>query len=326
MPDDGTTQFSPEQIRALKRESSDGAAFDATTVSKVQSSWAKVMPISDAAAKLFYDRLFELDPSLRPLFKSDMAEQRKKLMKTLAVAVDGLNDVPRLLPVLKDLGVRHAGYMVQEPHYDTVGAALLWTLGEGLGDAFTADVEAAWTKVYGVIATVMKDAARDAAQSAPTTAPSKRQKRSAAAPAAAVAPPAASAVPPNPAPAAAPTHAVAVTSTEPAVRTFRLDTARELELNVALRLDAGPLVAAIERARRHEPPAVDRPRRPEPRVGRVAILSAVAGASATLLVAGQIASSLAELASWSTVLASITLACSAALTGYFWGRSDRRDD
>ncbi|WP_437653981.1 globin family protein [Sorangium sp. So ce1182] len=129
------------------------------TIELVQWSWAKVMPISDAAAALFYERLFTLDPAVRPLFKNDIAEQKKKLMQTLAVAVDGLNNLPKLVPVLQSLGVRHQGYMVAEHHYDVVGEALLWTLREGLGDAFSSDVEAAWKEVYGLIADVMKKAA-----------------------------------------------------------------------------------------------------------------------------------------------------------------------
>jgi hemoglobin-like flavoprotein len=133
-------------------------ALDAHTISLVQASWARVMPISDAAATLFYDRLFGLDPTLKTLFKNDMREQKKKLMQTLAVAVDGLRSVPRLVPVLEDLGARHAGYMVQDHHYELVGQALLWTLREGLGDDFTTEVEAAWTRVYVLVANVMRNA------------------------------------------------------------------------------------------------------------------------------------------------------------------------
>src|SRR6185369_3640916 len=96
---------------------------------------------------------------LRSMFKSDLASQKKKLMQTLGVAVDGLNSLDKLVPVLQALGVRHAGYMVQDAHYDTVGEALIWTLGEGLGDAFTADAQAAWRAVYRLVATVMKEAA-----------------------------------------------------------------------------------------------------------------------------------------------------------------------
>lgn len=136
-----------------------GGPFTARTIELVQKSWSQVLPISDAAATLFYERLFELDPAVRPLFKNDMREQKKKLMQTLTVAVDGLSNVGRLIPTLQALGARHAGYMVQERHYDTVGAALLWTLREGLGSGFTPEVEAAWTQVYGVVADVMKKAA-----------------------------------------------------------------------------------------------------------------------------------------------------------------------
>ncbi|WP_437677580.1 globin family protein [Sorangium sp. So ce131] len=144
-----------------------GSPISPRTIELVQRSWAKVMPISDAAAALFYDRLFELDPSVRPLFKNDMAEQKKKLMQTLAVAVDGLNNLGKLVPVLKSLGVRHHGYMVVDRHYDVVGEALLWTLREGLGDAYNSDVEAAWTEVYGLVADVMKKAAAEHVAGAP---------------------------------------------------------------------------------------------------------------------------------------------------------------
>lgn len=143
--------------------------FTARQVELVQKSWSQVLPISDAAATLFYERLFELDPNVRPLFKNDMREQKKKLMQTLTVAVDGLSNVGRLIPTLQALGARHAGYMVQERHYDTVGKALLWTLKEGLGNTFTPEVESAWTAVYGVVADVMKKAAaHQDAPAAPT--------------------------------------------------------------------------------------------------------------------------------------------------------------
>jgi hemoglobin-like flavoprotein len=139
----------------------------ARTIELVQASWASVLPIADVAATLFYDRLFELDPSLRALFKSDLGEQKKKLMLTLGVAVDGLRTPAKLVPVLQTLGVRHAGYMVVERHYATVGEALIWTLREGLGEAFTPEVEAAWAEVYRFVSTVMKQAAADAKRPAP---------------------------------------------------------------------------------------------------------------------------------------------------------------
>ncbi|WP_224248719.1 globin family protein [Hyalangium gracile] len=142
--------------------------LSARTVELVQQSWAQVLPISDAAAGLFYDRLFEMDPSVRPLFKNDMAQQKKKLMQTLGVAVDGLTNPQRLIPVLEQLGARHAGYMVQDHHYDLVGEALLWTLREGLGDGFTLETESAWKEVYGLVASVMRKAAASSAGTRPT--------------------------------------------------------------------------------------------------------------------------------------------------------------
>jgi hemoglobin-like flavoprotein len=128
----------------------------------VQNSFATVATIADDAAVLFYQRLFELDPSLRPMFRGDMTEQRKKLMQMLTAAVKGLDRLEQLVPVVKDLGRRHAGYGVEDRHYDTVAEALLWTLEAGLGRAFTPEVKAAWAAVYTLLATTMKDAAREA--------------------------------------------------------------------------------------------------------------------------------------------------------------------
>lgn len=124
----------------------------------VQDSWKLVQPISDKAAELFYARLFELDPALKPLFKGDMREQGAKLMKTIGMAVASLNDFQRLEPVVKALGQRHVGYGVKPAHYGTVGEALLWTLEKGLGDAATAEVLEAWAAVYGALAAAMIEA------------------------------------------------------------------------------------------------------------------------------------------------------------------------
>ena len=126
----------------------------------VQDSFKTIATIADDAAILFYEKLFELDPSLRPMFRGDMAEQRKKLMQMLTAAVKGLDRLEQLVPVVQDLGRRHARYGVAESHYETVGAALLWTLEMGLGKAFTAEVKDAWTAVYVLLASTMKDAAR----------------------------------------------------------------------------------------------------------------------------------------------------------------------
>lgn len=132
----------------------------------VKSTWGMVVPIADKAAELFYGRLFELEPEYKALFKGDMTEQGKKLMKTINIAVEALDDVEPLIPTLKQMGADHAGYGVKERDYNVVGAALLWTLEQGLGDAFTDEVKNAWGAVYEVLATVMKQGAAEAAEAA----------------------------------------------------------------------------------------------------------------------------------------------------------------
>jgi hemoglobin-like flavoprotein len=133
-----------------------------TQTALVQRSFAIIAPIADDAAALFYQRLFELDPSLRQMFPEDMTGQRKKLMQMLTAAVKGLDRIDQLVPVLQDLGRRHVAYGVTDAHYDTVGAALLWTLEMGLGKGFTRETKEAWATVYGLLATTMRDAARQA--------------------------------------------------------------------------------------------------------------------------------------------------------------------
>jgi hemoglobin-like flavoprotein len=128
----------------------------------VQGTWARVVPIKDTAAELFYNRLFELDPSLRTLFKGDMKEQGRKLMAMINVAVASLDKLDTIVPAVKDLGRRHAGYGVTPGHYATVAAALLWTLEKGLGDAFTPAAKEAWTQTYTVLANTMQAAAASA--------------------------------------------------------------------------------------------------------------------------------------------------------------------
>lgn len=125
----------------------------------VQTSWDKVVPISDQAAALFYGRLFEIDPELKPLFKSDIHEQGKKLMQMITMAVRGLSDPGKLIPAVEDLGRRHVGYNVRMKDYETVGAALLWTLEKGLGDGWTPAVKEAWVAVYTLLAETMRKAA-----------------------------------------------------------------------------------------------------------------------------------------------------------------------
>jgi len=132
------------------------------TIDLVQNSFKKVAPIAETAAEIFYTKLFELDPNLKPLFPSDkeaMKGQGNKLMTMLGSAVAGLSNLEKLVPILEDLGKRHVDYKVEASHYDTVGAALLGTLEAGLGDDFTPDVKTAWADTYTVMADVMKKAA-----------------------------------------------------------------------------------------------------------------------------------------------------------------------
>ena len=133
------------------------------SIKLVKTTWAQVVPIKEKAAELFYGKLFELDPGLKPLFKGDMPEQGKKLMMTINTVVNALDKIEPLVPVVQDLGRRHVKYGVKDKHYDTVAAALLWTLGAGLGEAYTPAVNAAWTEAYTLLATVMKAAAAEVA-------------------------------------------------------------------------------------------------------------------------------------------------------------------
>jgi len=148
---------------AAQPEPNGSSTISPEQIALVQETFKAVLSIKDAAADLFYSRLFEDDPSLEALFPTDLTEQKQKLMSTLAVAVGGLNKLEDIVPVLQDLGVRHAAYGVKPEHYDTVGGALLWTLEQGLGEAFTPEVKAAWTEAYMIMAETMKEAAAEVA-------------------------------------------------------------------------------------------------------------------------------------------------------------------
>lgn len=131
----------------------------------VQETWRQVVPIADVAASLFYGRLFVIDPSTRDLFAGlDLESQKKKLIRALAMVVGSLDHVEELAPTIADLGRRHVGYGVRDAHYDSVGTALLWTLEQGLADAWTAEVQEAWTAAYGLLSGVMRDAANEATE------------------------------------------------------------------------------------------------------------------------------------------------------------------
>ena len=126
----------------------------------VTETWQHVRPIADAAVASFYERLFAIDPSTPALFAGvPMERQRQKLAQALDAAVNGLRAPDALVPVLQELGRRHQRYGVTDAHYDSVGAALLWTLEQGLGAAWTAEAAEAWTAVYGLVAGTMREAA-----------------------------------------------------------------------------------------------------------------------------------------------------------------------
>ncbi|TPQ26746.1 hemin receptor [Bradyrhizobium guangdongense] len=129
--------------------------MNAAEIKLVQDSFAKVAPISEQAAVIFYDRLFEVAPSVKAMFPADLTEQRKKLMATLAVVVGGLSNLETVLPAASALAKRHVAYGAKPEHYPVVGSTLLWTLEKGLGDAWTPEVASAWTAAYGVLSNFM---------------------------------------------------------------------------------------------------------------------------------------------------------------------------
>ncbi len=129
----------------------------------VKDSFAKVVPIAPQAAELFYGKLFEIAPEVKPLFKGDMTEQGRKLMQILGTAVGSLDRLSEIVPTVQGLGRRHVSYGVRDEHYGKVAEALLWTLGQGLGPAFTAEVKDAWVVAYTVLADTMKAAGKQSA-------------------------------------------------------------------------------------------------------------------------------------------------------------------
>ena len=137
-----------------------------TQIKLVQESFAKVAPISEQAAVIFYDRLFEVAPTVRAMFPNDMTEQRKKLMATLAVVVNGLSNLEAILPAASALAKRHVSYGAKPEHYPVVGGALLWTLEKGLGAAWTPELAAAWTAAYSTLSGYMISEAYGRSQAA----------------------------------------------------------------------------------------------------------------------------------------------------------------
>jgi hemoglobin-like flavoprotein len=135
-------------------------------VKLVQQSFAQVVPIADTAAAMFYERLFTIAPAVKPLFHADMADQRNKLMATLAAVVAGLGNIETILPVASALARRHVDYGVKPEHYAQVGSALLWTLERGLGEGWSSDLAAAWSAAYGTLSRFMIDEAYGRTQAA----------------------------------------------------------------------------------------------------------------------------------------------------------------
>jgi hemoglobin-like flavoprotein len=140
--------------------------MNALQIKLVQDSFAKVAPIADQAAMIFYDRLFEVAPTVKAMFPADMTEQRKKLMGTLAVVVNGLGNLESVLPAASALAKRHVNYGAKREHYPVVGGALLWTLEKGLGKAWTPEIADAWTAAYGTLSGYMISEAYGGAQAA----------------------------------------------------------------------------------------------------------------------------------------------------------------
>jgi len=132
-------------------------------VKLVKNNWAAVKPIKETAADLFYNKLFELDADARSLFKEDLSLQKKQLMATISFAVATLNHPDKLVPAVQALGKRHGEYGVTPAHYNSVGAALLWTLEQGLGEQWTPEAKEEWTSVYGILSSTMLEAANEAA-------------------------------------------------------------------------------------------------------------------------------------------------------------------
>lgn len=133
--------------------------MDNTQIDMIQASFAKVVPIADTAAEIFYARLFEIAPEVKPMFTGDIKEQGKKLMTTLGVVVNGLKDLDKIVPVAQQLAVKHIDYGVKAEHYQPVGEALIFTLEKGLGDEFTPELKEAWVGAYTTLSGVMIDAA-----------------------------------------------------------------------------------------------------------------------------------------------------------------------
>lgn len=151
------------QSCAIDTEHRKDRMMDEQTIVLLQTSFAEVMAMRAEAAALFYERLFALDPALKPLFHdTDMRSQEMKLMAALALVVGKLRQLGEVIPVLEGLAVKHVAYGVEEHHYATVGQALIQTLSLAFGERFTPELRNAWLTAYGAISGVMIAAAQNA--------------------------------------------------------------------------------------------------------------------------------------------------------------------
>jgi nitric oxide dioxygenase len=142
------------------------APITPTQIALIQTSFARVAPTAATTADLFYGRLFKTAPRLRVLFPDDLSEQKTKLMTMLGIVVGGLDRLETLMPAVRALGQRHRGYGITAEDFYPVGSALLWTLEQGLGDAFTAETKDAWVTAYGVLSQEMIEAMRELPEAA----------------------------------------------------------------------------------------------------------------------------------------------------------------
>jgi hemoglobin-like flavoprotein len=133
--------------------------MDSATINLLRSSFEDIASRKVDVAAIFYDRLFEVAPGVRPMFRSDMEEQRKKLIAALSTIVQYVDNGEKLVSYVSSMGRRHQGYGAKPEHYDVVGQVLLWTFENVLGPEFTPEVRAAWTGAYTAVAGIMIDAA-----------------------------------------------------------------------------------------------------------------------------------------------------------------------
>jgi hemoglobin-like flavoprotein len=134
--------------------------MNAQQIALVQTTFEKVEPIAQQTGELFYARLFEMDPTIRPLFKGDIKKQALMLMTVIGLAVRGLDRPQSIQEAVSSLGARHSSYGVGSADYNTFGAALIWALEQSMGNDFTPEVKEAWVEAFGVLSDAMKKATK----------------------------------------------------------------------------------------------------------------------------------------------------------------------